>query len=82
MFITGASTGIGRSLALTLACKHYLVFAGVRKSEDAASVVDTAALRGCGGNIVPVFVVRCGCRLHAMSFVCLCVIEADLFVVR
>ena len=34
VLITGTSTGIGRSCALDLACKGWLVFAGVRKPAD------------------------------------------------
>ena len=36
--ITGASTGIGRHAAETLAAKGFHVFAGVRKESDAASI--------------------------------------------
>ncbi|KAJ3182071.1 hypothetical protein HDU87_000415 [Geranomyces variabilis] len=37
--VTGTSAGIGRNVALTLASKGYLVFAGVRKLSDGDSLV-------------------------------------------
>ncbi|KAJ3151434.1 hypothetical protein HDU86_006134 [Geranomyces michiganensis] len=39
VFVTGTSAGIGRNVALTLASKGYLVFAGVRKMSDGDSLV-------------------------------------------
>ncbi|KAI8593907.1 hypothetical protein BDZ88DRAFT_447617 [Geranomyces variabilis] len=39
VFVTGTSAGIGRNVALTLASKGYLVFAGVRKLSDGESLV-------------------------------------------
>ncbi|KAJ3157872.1 hypothetical protein HDU89_000251 [Geranomyces variabilis] len=39
VFVTGTSAGIGRNIALTLASKGYLVFAGVRKLSDGDSLV-------------------------------------------
>ena len=38
ILITGASTGIGRHLAETLASKGYHVYAGARKDEDLAAL--------------------------------------------
>lgn len=55
--VTGASTGIGRSVAVALACKQFLVFAGVRRESDAAALADAAAQRGCSGSMVPVIMV-------------------------
>ena len=40
IIVTGASTGIGRHAAETLAAKGFHVFAGVRKESDAASIND------------------------------------------
>jgi hypothetical protein len=37
--ITGASSGIGLHAAVTLAGRGFTVFAGVRKEQDAASVL-------------------------------------------
>ena len=56
VFITGTSTGIGRHAAVELACLGYLVFAGVRQQQDAASIADEAATRHCSSNLVPVIV--------------------------
>ncbi len=56
VFITGTSSGIGRDAAIELACKGYLVFAGVRKEADAASIADESAARKCSPNLVPVIV--------------------------
>ncbi len=55
-FVTGASTGIGASAALALAKKGFMVFAGVRREQDAAALADAASLQGV--SIVPVIVVR------------------------
>ncbi len=38
VLVTGASTGIGRNIAETLAAKGYLVYAGARKPEDLAAL--------------------------------------------
>ena len=38
ILVTGASTGIGRHAALSLAGRGYTVYAGVRKQSDAASL--------------------------------------------
>ncbi|GBG31938.1 Dehydrogenase/reductase SDR family member 9 [Hondaea fermentalgiana] len=46
VLITGASRGIGRAVAAAYADQGFLVFAGVRSEEDAASVAET-------GRIVP-----------------------------
>ena len=43
VLVTGASTGIGRSIALLLAERGMTVFAGVRKDEDAEELTETAA---------------------------------------
>ena len=45
MFITGASTGIGKTCALRLDRLGYAVFAGVRKPEDAARLTGLASPR-------------------------------------
>ena len=50
VFITGASTGIGRATALRLDGSGWRVFAGVRKEEDAESLRAAASER-----LVPVF---------------------------
>jgi NAD(P)-dependent dehydrogenase (short-subunit alcohol dehydrogenase family) len=42
-FVTGASTGIGRDIALSLAAKGHRVFAGVRKPADGAALKREAA---------------------------------------
>ena len=48
--VTGASTGIGRAVALALARRGFLVFAGVRREESAERLRgDAAALPGPGG---------------------------------
>lgn len=44
--VTGASTGIGKHAALTLAKEGYTVFCGVRKERDGASLVDSARKHG------------------------------------
>lgn len=43
VLVTGASTGIGRATALLLDSHGFTVFAGVRKQEDAASLVAAAS---------------------------------------
>lgn len=45
VLITGASTGIGRATAVRLSRAGYEVFAGVRRSEDAESLVTDAPAR-------------------------------------
>lgn len=50
VFVTGASTGIGRATALRLDGSGWSVFAGVRKEEDAESLRAAASER-----LVPVF---------------------------
>jgi hypothetical protein len=54
VFITGTSSGIGRHAALALACHGYLVFAGLRREADGASLLAEADRRGCAGNLRPV----------------------------
>lgn len=49
VFITGASSGIGRATALLLAGHGFRVFAGVRKPTDGASLASQSA-----GRIVPI----------------------------
>jgi NAD(P)-dependent dehydrogenase (short-subunit alcohol dehydrogenase family) len=51
VLVTGTSSGIGRATALTLAAEGYRVFAGVRRSIDGESLVNSA--RQCRGQIVP-----------------------------
>lgn len=51
VFITGASTGIGRATAARLVRTGHTVYAGVRKQSDADSLVEEL-----GGNVVPVLV--------------------------
>jgi NAD(P)-dependent dehydrogenase (short-subunit alcohol dehydrogenase family) len=46
--LTGASTGIGRAGALRLAHAGHQVFAGVRRAEDGASLIEL-----CGTNLQP-----------------------------
>ncbi len=43
--VTGASTGIGRACALLLHSKGWMVFAGVRREEDAAALREAASER-------------------------------------
>lgn len=50
IFITGASSGIGRETALTLAKKGYRVFAGIRKK------IDKTELENLNSNITGVYV--------------------------
>ncbi|KAJ3173750.1 hypothetical protein HDU88_002839 [Geranomyces variabilis] len=56
VFVTGTSAGIGRNVALTLASKGYLVFAGVRKLSDGDSLVREFKTRNSykANGIVPV----------------------------
>lgn len=49
--ITGASTGIGRATALTLAQRGFEVFAGVRKKADGEAVKEAA-----GGGVTPLII--------------------------
>lgn len=49
VLVTGASTGLGRSMALRLSASGWRVFAGVRKAADARSVAAEAE-----GELVPV----------------------------
>ncbi|MGO9308377.1 MAG: SDR family oxidoreductase [Spirochaetia bacterium] len=51
VLVTGASSGIGRECAVLLASRGFQVFAGVRKSEDAAALVSAA-----GGAVTPVMI--------------------------
>src|SRR5262245_9730445 len=53
VIISGASTGIGRGIALTLAQRGYWVFAGVRRGQD-ADVLRVAAGDGGPGRLSPV----------------------------
>jgi hypothetical protein len=48
--ITGASTGIGRACALYLDNRGFSVFAGVRREEDAAALMQEAS-----SNLTPIF---------------------------
>jgi len=50
VFVTGASTGIGRATALRLDASGWKVFAGVRKSEDAEGLREDSSSR-----LAPVF---------------------------
>ena len=43
VLITGAGSGIGRHAALALVANGFFVFAGVRKSSDAVSLIEDAA---------------------------------------
>lgn len=55
VFITGCSSGIGKDTALTLVKQGYVVFAGVRKEEDAKSLLsDAGGVKGAGGAVIPV----------------------------
>ena len=49
VLITGASTGIGRSIALALAQEGWQVFAGVRNQKDGKSLKNESS-----GDVVPV----------------------------
>ena len=50
MLVTGASSGIGRAAALTLARAGYRVFAGVRRREDGEALTRAAA-----GDLTPLY---------------------------
>ena len=50
IFITGASSGIGRDIAYTLAKRGYKVFAGIRRK------IDKQELESLNGNIVGVYI--------------------------
>lgn len=53
--VTGASTGIGREIALELAFRGFLVFAGVRKASDGRSIREEFASANPGViGIVPI----------------------------
>jgi NAD(P)-dependent dehydrogenase (short-subunit alcohol dehydrogenase family) len=54
VLVTGTSSGIGRATALTLAAEGYRVFAGVRRTIDGESLVNSA--QHCRGQIVPLVV--------------------------
>ena len=49
VLVTGASSGLGKETALTLAQEGYKVFAGVRKQED------KEAIEACSENITAIF---------------------------
>ncbi len=51
--VTGASSGIGRTAALLLARRGWLVFAGVRRLEDGAALLAAAAAVGVGALVLP-----------------------------
>jgi len=54
VLVTGASTGIGRAVALALARGGFMVFAGVRSEESVAQLHDDdGKLSGASGGIVP-----------------------------
>jgi NAD(P)-dependent dehydrogenase (short-subunit alcohol dehydrogenase family) len=55
VFITGASTGIGRACTLELARRGFDVFAGVRREEDGRAVqADAGNLSGSPGKVIAV----------------------------
>lgn len=51
VLVTGASTGIGRETALLLERRGFTVFAGVRRPEDGAALVEAS-----GGNLLPLII--------------------------
>jgi short-subunit dehydrogenase len=53
-FVTGASSGLGRAIALSLARRGHRVFAGVRTAEDAAAVVAAASAGAGAASITPI----------------------------
>lgn len=53
VLITGAGRGIGRAAALGLAADGWHVFAGVRKPEDGAALVEAAQEKAIEGKITP-----------------------------
>ena len=46
VLVTGASSGIGRRIAETLASNGYFVFAGARKPEDIADLSEIPGIKG------------------------------------
>ena len=59
VLITGASTGIGRVSTFHLAHSGYHVFAGVRRDEDAQSIIDEAQQKNVLQKVTPVLLDIC-----------------------
>jgi NAD(P)-dependent dehydrogenase (short-subunit alcohol dehydrogenase family) len=51
--ISGASTGLGRSIALQLVAKGVTVFAGVRRDADGESLVTSSRSASAGAELIP-----------------------------